>query len=810
MAGFRRERSAVAGVALAGLSLLSSTMLARAQVSAASTAAGPSLALSVPAGPLEGGILNLGRQANLRMLYPSSLTTGKQTRGVSGQMTGPQAVGRLLEGTGLSYSFSGANVVRIFDPAVTGPDGRAASGETIALETVDVEGNALPPPYAGGQVATGDRLGILGNRDFMDAPFNVISYTSKTITDQQARTIADVTKNDPSVRTTWADGSYSNQFVIRGFPVANTDIAINGLYGLVPYQMAGTAWVERVEILKGPSAFIMGMPPGGSVGGTVNLTTKHATADDITRLTLGYASNSQFGGGFDVSRRYGDDKQFGLRVNGAYNNGDAPVDGQSNELGQAALALDAHNDRARFSADIIYQKNYADNPSRPVYVRAGAVPVPAAPAASANLGQSYYFADGKDVLGIVRAEVDITDDITVYATLGGRKNDFLGLYNFSYLTNSYGAFDANVYYQPSYNSTITGETGVRANFQTGELRHELVVSYSGLQSELGVVAPVVATYRGNIYAPPVVAPPNLAGRASSAPKTSTSTLSSAAVADSVYAFQDRVQLILGARYQSILQEGWSSTTGARTSRYDADAVTPAVGIVVKPWEKVSLYANYVEGLSQGPVAPAGATNVGQIFAPIQSKQYEAGVKVDFGRVAATLSAFQIEQPNGILNTTTNYYDVDGEVRNRGIELNVFGALTEQLRLLGGVAFMDGVQTKTAGGLYNGNAAVGIPDVQLNIGAEWDLPFLKGLTLTGRYIYTSSQYASVDNIQSIPDWNRTDVGARYVFERPGGKPVTIRANVENVFDQSYWAAASSSFGLARGAPRTYLVSTTFDF
>ncbi|MEP9378340.1 TonB-dependent receptor [Aquabacter sp. CN5-332] len=811
MAVGRRGRTGLSGAALAGLSLLSSTTLVLAQAAPQVPAAATSASLSVPAGPLENGILSLGRQANLRLLYPSTLTAGKQTQGVSGRMSAQDAVTRLLDGTGLSFNFTAANTVRIFDPKAPPLDGRAASAnEGLVLDTIDVDGGFLPPPYAGGQVAVGDNLGILGNRNFMDAPFNVITYTSKTIADQQARSVADVTKNDPSVRTTWADGSYSNQFIIRGFPVANTDIAINGLYGLVPYQMAGTAWVERVEILKGPSAFLMGMPPQGSVGGTINLTTKHATPDDITRLTLGYVSEGQFGGKVDLSRRYGDQKEFGVRVNGAYSNGDAPVSGQTNELGEAALALDYHSERVRMSADVIYQKNYADNPSRPVYLRAGAVPVPAAPSASANLGQSYYYADGTDFLGIARAEVDITDNITLYATLGGRQNNFLGLYNFIYLTNPLGAFDANVYLQPSYNSTLTGETGVRANFQTGELRHELVVSYSGLASELGVIAPVVGTYKGNIYAPAPVAPPNLAGRATSAPKTSTATLSSLAVADSVYAFQDKLQLILGARYQNVQQQGWNATTGLQTSSYDESAVTPAVGIVVKPWDHVSLYANYVEGLSQGPVAPAGSANVGEVFAPITSKQYEAGVKVDFGTVAATLSAFQIEQPNGILSQSTNLYGVDGEVQNRGIELNVFGALTEQFRVLGGVAFMNGVQTQTANNAYNGYAAVGIPDVQLNMGAEWDTPFLKGLTLTGRFIYTSSQYASVDNTQSIPDWTRTDVGARYVIERDNGKPITIRANVENLFNESYWAAASSSFGLARGAPRTYLLSTTFDF
>ncbi len=165
----------------------------------------------------------------------------------------------------------------------------------------------------------------------------------------------------------------------------------------------------------------------------------------------------------------------------------------------------------------------------------------------------------------------------------------------------------------------------------------------------------------------------------------------------------------------------------------------------------------------------------------------------------------------VRNLALNHiYGVEGKVRNRGLELNIFGELTDELRLLGGATFMDGVQTKTLNGLTDGKKAIGIPDTQINLGAEWDTPFITGLTLTGRAIYTDSQYASIDNTQSIPDWTRFDLGARYTFNWQNGKPLTIRASIENVFDKSYWAAASTNFGLARGAPRTFLVSTTLDF
>jgi iron complex outermembrane receptor protein len=123
--------------------------------------------------------------------------------------------------------------------------------------------------------------------------------------------------------------------------------------------------------------------------------------------------------------------------------------------------------------------------------------------------------------------------------------------------------------------------------------------------------------------------------------------------------------------------------------------------------------------------------------------------------------------------------------------------------------MDGRLVKTQGGTSDGNKAVGVPDTQLNLGAEWDVPYVQGLTVSTRYIYTASQYYNAANTQSIPGWDRIDVGARYKT-RVAGHDVMLRAGVENLLDRNYWAAASSSYGLARGNPRTYLLSATMSY
>jgi iron complex outermembrane receptor protein len=198
-----------------------------------------------------------------------------------------------------------------------------------------------------------------------------------------------------------------------------------------------------------------------------------------------------------------------------------------------------------------------------------------------------------------------------------------------------------------------------------------------------------------------------------------------------------------------------------------------------------------------------------MFPPVRSKQVEVGVKRDFGRFAATVSAFQIRQPSGFTDTATQVYGIAGEQRNRGMEVNVFGEPLRGVRVLGGVTFMRGILTRTAGGTFDGNKAIGVPNTQFNLGAEWDPSLLPGFTLTGRLIHTSSQYYNAANTQGIPSWTRLDLGARY-RTKAAGMPVTIRASIENSLDKDNWAAASSSFGLARGAPRTFLLSSTFDF
>jgi iron complex outermembrane receptor protein len=231
----------------------------------------------------------------------------------------------------------------------------------VTVQATETPG-ALPPAYVGGQVATGGRVGILGNLDFMDTPFNQTSYTAELIENQQAQMISDVLTNDPSIRDSGRKyGQASNAFSIRGFTYYTADIAFNGLYGVFPNYRQPTETLERIEVLKGPNALLNGM--SGSISGNINLVPKRAADQPLTRLILGYMSDSEYTTHLDIGRRFGEDNAWGVRVNGVYRDGDTLIDEQDGRLPMGAVALDYRGDRLRVSLDLIHQKPRLDNVS---------------------------------------------------------------------------------------------------------------------------------------------------------------------------------------------------------------------------------------------------------------------------------------------------------------------------------------------------------------------------------------------------------------------------------------------------------------
>lgn len=733
-------------------------------------------------------------------------------------MTARQALQQLLSETGVTYRFTSSMTVTV-------GGGAAATPGTMQLDPLQVQGayavppqamiDNLPPPYAGGQVATGGQVGLLGNRGVMNTPFNQTSYTAEKAKDQQAKTVRDVLIDDPSVRAYFSDGGLgSDNMRIRGFEAPTSDFAYGGLFGMAPTYSVMAEMVERVEILKGPNAMLFGMSPGGNIGGTVNLVPKRASDTDLTQLTADYSSNLQFGGHVDIGRRFGPDKQFGVRFNGVFRDGNTPILWNTDERALAVLGLDFRGEGVRLSTDLGYQYQYGGG-AVPYLGVANNVPLPWAPSIKSNpAAQPWNYVERKDLFAVARAEVDLTERITAYAAFGVHDSRFerlVGTIGFT-ATN----FTGNGIAQPSltsqYTTYMTVQTGLRGFVDTGPINHEFAFNATMLEQETGSVAVAGTPFATNLYNPTLIARPNLPMPA--ATKTSTGGQWSFALADTLSAADNRIQLTIGARLQQVSAANFNSTTGAQTSNYDQRALSPSIALVLKPWTNVSIYGNWIQGLQPGVVVPSTFTNGGEIFPPFKSTQYEVGVKIDWGKLTTTAGIFQVSQPSLLTNVANNTQFLGGEQVNQGLEFNIFGEILEGLRILGGAMFLNPVLTKTQGGLTDGWVAPNTPTVQFNVAGEWDTPFVKGLTLSSRIIYTGSQY--IDTTfprRSLSEWTRLDVGARYIIDNtasPIGKPLGIRFNIENLLDANYWAGSSGATRLNLGAPRTFRIALTADF
>ncbi|MDO9420444.1 MAG: TonB-dependent receptor [Herminiimonas sp.] len=756
---------------------------------------------NIPAGSLDQVLGRFGREAGALVAIDPELTAGEQSSGLKG-----------------SYSVSGGldailGTHRL--EAVPGTNGgyrlrRVAPGVST-LPAVTVSGVAttdLPAVYAGGQIARGGSLGLLGTQNVMDTPFSTVNYTAELLEDQQARTLADVVVNDASVRMTTGGGGFDDTFQIRGYAVGAGDVGLNGLYGLISSSRVPAQIVERAELLKGPGALVNGMPPGGSVGGSINTVTKRANDTPLTRLTTTYQSESNFTLHLDTGRRFGEDNAWGIRFNGLARDGEGSVNGNDQKSTLGAVALDYRGSKLRWSLDVIDQRDDTDNYRPQISLSSVTGVIPAPPDARTNFfpGTSLQQTDSTIA---TRVDYDFNDSLSGFAAIGYRDGHNEQIFPTTTAVLANGNFDATSSFYDSYSKTRSAAAGLRWRFDTASVKHNISIGVNQLWQETGNASlGQPGTVASNIYRPVPILPVTVFRRAPG--RASDTTLSSFAISDTMSFANDRVLLTVGARDQTVDAKSWTPATSVPGTPYKASSITPIGAVVFKPVENVSLYANYTAGLSRGAVVGTGFNNTGSVLAPFKSKQYEGGVKVDWGRFTTTAAVYQITRPAIQNDTTTTPLPTRGyfgEQRNRGLELTTYGELQRGLRGMASIAFVEPKLTSTPNGANQGNDAAGVPDTTASASLDWDTPWVSGLALNTRVIYTSGSFLTTTNTQKFDSWTRYDIGARY-RSSVGNKPVVFRANIENLFDKNYWLTTGTY--VAVGSPRTLVLSASIDF
>ncbi|EPH0091857.1 TonB-dependent receptor [Pluralibacter gergoviae] len=711
--------------------------------------------------------------------------------------------------------------------AASAAESSAAKSSNTSEETLVVQategsdfkpgGDQLVPAYLDGQIAHGGRLGMLGEQKAMDVPFNVIGFTSKLIKGQQAKTITDVVRNDAGVQPVQGFGNFGEGYRIRGFKFDGDDMTMGGLAGVVPRQVMDTQMLERVEVFKGANSLVNGAASSG-VGGLINLEPKRAEDTPITSVGVDYTSDSQLGGTLDLGRRFGDSNQFGARVNLVHREGDTATNDDRRRTTLASVGLDYRGDRLRTSLDAGYQKKTFHGGETGLNTSAVDF-VPKVPDNRKNYGQKWGYSDIENEFGMAKAEYDLTDSWTTYAAFGGQHAHETGTYSTPKLLDRAG--DATVSRMDTNRITDTwsGMGGLRGDFDTGPVSHKVNIGYSArIQKDKTAWRMATVLPTTNIYDNHNVAEPDntfFGGNYHDPLTSGRQRIQGWLLSDTLGFFDDQVLVTAAARRQKVVVRNYSNATGDETlsSRFTDSRWMPTYGIVHKPWETLSLYANHTEALEPGSRAPVNdtVTNKGESVGILHSKQNEVGAKVDYGRIGGSLALFQIKKPLAIINDEGRY-GLDGKQRHRGVELNVFGEPMLGLRLNGSATWLDAEMNKTEGGKYDGNRAVGVARFYMVLGAEYDIKPIEGLTATARVNHTGSQYADKENDKKLSDYTTLDLGVRYRTRVNADQNEMVwRLGVDNVTNKKYWSGANdTSEYLYMGAPRTVKVSMSYDF
>ena len=358
--------------------------------------------------------------------------------------------------------------------------------------------------------------------------------------------------------------------------------------------------------------------------------------------------------------------------------------------------MDWHSHDVRLSADLGWQENRLKATRTNVLLSSDVSEIPRAPAVNHNFAQPWTYSNERTLFSTLRGEWDISPDMTAWGAYGMRRGEEgNSLSNLTVTDAHTGAGSMYRFDNERRDAIDTAEVGLRGRFAQASWAHHWVASASIFRKaeDSAYAFDYAQTYDTDLYNPIDYARPDwsrsalFAGDLDHPLTTRKMRLHSMAVGDTLALWEDRVRLSVGLRHQRYDVQSRDYTTGQTLSRYTQSRISPAVGAVwrLHPW--LSFYGNYVEGLSQGGIAPSTAANAGEQLAPYLSRQKELGLKYQKGALGASLAVFSTSRPHAYVGAD-NFFTAKGQDRHRGIELSAYGRVVPGICVLGGVTLLE--------------------------------------------------------------------------------------------------------------------------
>ena len=663
------------------------------------------------------------------------------------------------------------------------------------------EGKSAIPSYRSPTMSAG----ALGTKDALDTPFSTSVATQEFIANQQATTLADAFKADAAViAQTNSINSENSQIAIRGLPLDTlTGIKIDGLNTVVWQADLPLEHFEQVSLLKGLAGFMYGF---GSPGGIANYQVKRAGDTPITTVKTGISTESQYVVSTDVSRRFGEDDRMGLRVNAVSEGGDtylnAPIRRES-----LSAAFDVRlTPNLQWTVDALYQKRKVNGSLFALALGTG-VDVPAPVDGSTLLGQAYGY--HQTTLGSIGTQLhwNFATDWDLSVGYRGMRETRTNYDTYLTVIDNSGNYTSDLYRWYSKQNSDAANLIVTGRLQTGSIGHEVTFGTDVQNAERinGVNFGDDSLGNSNLYHTVVLSNPGNAvdetvGKASG-------TRDVGLFASDTIQWSQQWSSIIGLRYSDYTQSVYNyDTDGARSAQYAKTALSPTLAMIWKPVPTVSYYASYVESLEQGGTAPTSAVNANEVLGPLKSKQYELGVKKQGSGWSTEAALFRIERGLEYTNSS-NMFVQEGGLIFQGLDVAGRVELGSDWAVMASSVLMNS-RNKSDDATVNGNRAANVADVSSSVQAEYQVPNVAGLVLSGGVRYVGSRALEAANTHILGAYRVYDAGLRYKTKMDG-KNLTFRANLNNLTDEKYWLG-SWNYALTQGAPRTLQASAEIEF
>lgn len=669
---------------------------------------------------------------------------------------------------------------------------------------------------AGEFVRATSNVGILGEQDAMHTPISVTTISEKAVDSFLSSTegLSKVLSLVPSVQKTY--DAAVDCVNIRGFSESGRGFTINGIPGMQAMTRQSTNYIDSIDVIEGPSTGITGSSAYSRDGGTININSKKALKDvDTRKIGLKWHSKSAHEEYVDVGTRFGEDQQWGIRINATNTNGERSIKNWDLEQRSIYVNMDQENEKSKSNFMIGY--TYTDSQGRPYGVTVSSKyqgnALPGAPDGDINFNPEWRRDKNTNFVMTLNHEQKLSDSLSAFINLGHFKQDWYYYTGFSKtLINEAGDFTAKADNYSLIEKRDYAQIGLKGDFKTGDLIHNYTVGIDRTWHYYG--GPDSTTeegWFGNIYegADDNWKVPSF-GQADAYYGTHTR-VSGWSVMDSITTGNEKLNVLVGLNGKSIKKDNYNSDGSHKKVNGHYYDVSPSFGVNYTFNPSFAVYANHTEEFVEGAIVGNGYTNKGESLDPYKSKQNEIGIKFKTGNFFHKLSYFDIKKANAIdvfNNDGTMTKALDGERRHKGIEYTATGNIAEKWNLIGGLMYLDATQ-KTGlnkDGTHkasDGKRPNGIPEWTANLGIEYKADDNFSALVRGNYV--GSSYV-LDEKYGVPSYFTLDAGVKAKTEF-NGTPVTVSAMCYNLTDKNYWSASGNVLHL--GGPRTFMLSAEFE-